>query len=260
MRGKQSLLLEVEWGRKTHPLQCYCCHLHCPHGASLSCHPFLAIFLDCDHWARTDLLVQMPVVFPIFKTLQCEKKSPVAVRTPWAESKAVWEGTGGPSKVWSRTFYQWILCCIAFWVPYILVFFLLPKVLITPCLFLRIYSAECCKLYLPPPFLLLFLIAKPSMTEEERKQDNSWISLAKPFLTPWFICLASRCGYRVTVFCFVCIPGHLHQPFVGLFYLCRMQLRDQPWWWIEYHHFLCSEGGDGDVKVIWDLVIHLEGI
>lgn len=93
VRGKQPLLLKVNLGNQTYSLQYYHCHFPCPHGASLSHHPSLAIFLDCEHWVSTDPLVQVHAVFPTYKMLQCEK-SCAAVHIPWAERKAVWEAEG----------------------------------------------------------------------------------------------------------------------------------------------------------------------
>ena len=102
------------------------------------------------------------------------------------------------------------------------------------------------------------------MAEEERGRDNSWISLAKQFLTPWIICLASRCCCResqVSASCVSCVT--FTSPMWGCwhFYHCWMQLMDLPCWWIEHHRcFLCLGGGDQGAKAIWDLVVRLQGL
>lgn len=103
---------------------------------------------------------------------------------------------------------------------------------------------------------LLFLVVKPFMEEEETGRDNSWISLAKPFLTPCVICLASRCGCRESQ---VSASHVSHVTFTSpmwgcwRFYHCWMQLRDQPC-------FLCLGRGDRSIKAIWALFVHLQGL
>lgn len=153
--------------------------------------------------------------FQYTKHCSVKIRAPLQCKFPGQRTKLEGKLKGGPGKVWSRTFYHKILCPRAFWVLYIFGFlFCFQKVLFVPRLFV---GAEYHELDLPPFFLLLlFLIVKPCMAMEERGRNNSWISLAKSFLTPWIICLASRCGCRVTGCCFMCIPCQLYQPYVGL--------------------------------------------